>query len=432
MVRVRPLFFSACMLGFAAVACAQPTFSNEIVRIMQAKCQQCHHPNDIAPFSLLTYDDASNWADDIRRVVNDKIMPPWKPVPGHGDFKGAYGLTDDERAAIIAWVDAGAPQGDVSAMPDPLPDTGEWQLGYPDLVLQMPQMFDVPRAQDTYRCFVIPTGLDADTYINAVQVLPGNKKIVHHVILYLDTSGAADQLDGKDGTTGYPCWGGPGFDINANSLEAILQGSFTLGGWVPGSRITPLPDDVGLFLPKTARIVMQVHYFPAGRPGPDQTKLGLYFSKKPVDKRLRFFPLVNTSFKLEPGNADKLVTASVAVPLAAHAVIMAPHMHLLGRQIQVEYKKIGQDWQDLILINDWDFNWQGFYLYNDPVALPPFASVRLSCHFDNSENNPKNPNSPLKTVTWGEGTQDEMCLAFMGVTFDVEHLTSNFNRNPLR
>ena len=415
----------------ASTAAAQPTYTKDISRIVQAKCQGCHRPNDIAPFALMTYDDAVTWAEDINRVVSNRIMPPWKPVPGHGDFRGAYNLTDDERQTLLDWIAAGTPQGDDADLPEAPPEqTSEWQLGDPDLVVQMAQVFDVPRRQDLYRCFVMPTGIDEDKWVSAVQVIPGNRQIVHHVLLFLDTSGKARDMDGADGNPGYDCFGGPGFPINGGSgLLSLLNLDLGLGGWVPGTRITPLPDGTALFLPRTADIVMQVHYFPNGRPGPDQTKVGIYYSKAPVQKRLRYLPLVNTAFQIEPEDPDKVVTASFGpVPFFfdAHAVQIAPHMHLLGRKIQVELKKRGEDPEDMVLIDDWDFNWQGFYTYKEPLALPVGSTLKLTCHFDNTVDNPKNPNDPLRVVGWGEGTQDEMCLAFIGFTLDREQLT-DFN-----
>jgi hypothetical protein len=384
----------------------------------------------------MTYDDAVTWADDMKRALTDKIMPPWKPVPGHGDFKDSYGLSDEERQTILDWLAAGTPQGDLADMPEVPAVTSEWQLGDPDLVVQMSQSFDVPRSKDTYRCFVIPTGLEEDKYVSAVQVIPGDRKIVHHVILFLDSSGSADKLEGRDGNPGYSCFGGPGFDIggDVSDLAGLLDFGIGLGGWVPGTRVRHLPDGIGLFLPKKAKIVMQVHYFPAGHPGPDQTKVGIYFSRKAVDQRLRYVPIVNTTFKLQPGDANKEVTASFPVPflLDAHAVQIAPHMHLLGRQIKMEVQHRNKPTEDLSYINDWDFNWQGFYNFIDPVALPAGAVIKLTCTFDNTKDNPKNPSDPLKVVTWGEGTEDEMCLSFLGVTFDREHLNLFRQNNPLK
>ncbi len=429
---MRPLALIVMLSSAGIGLLAQPTFSSDVAPIMQAKCQGCHRPGDIAPFPLMTYDDASTWSDDIQRVVSQKIMPPWKPVPGHGDFRGDYGLTDPERQTILDWVAAGIPQGDPASMPAPLPDTGVWQLGDPDLVLQMAQVFTVPRKQDTYRCFVIPTGLTADQWVTGVQVLPGNKQIVHHVILYVDQTGASGKLDGQDGNPGYDCYGGPGFDLfGSGNLIAALNLTASLGGWVPGSRVQPLPDGVGMLLTKDSRIVMQVHYFPNGRPGPDQTQIGLYFAKTPIQQRMRYFPLVNTTFQIPPGDSDYHVTDSFTVPffLDAHAVQIVPHMHLLGRKIRVTATQ-GDQSSDMVYIDDWDFNWQGFYTYKTPVALPAGTTVKLTCEFDNTADNPKNPNDPLKVVTWGEGTQDEMCLAFMGLTFDREQLTLT-SRDPL-
>ena len=426
------------VLLIAAASCivpafAQPTYSREVSRIMQAKCQRCHRPNDIAPFALMNYDDASTWAEDIQRVITDKIMPPWKPVPGHGEFKDSYGLSGDERQTILDWIAAGAPQGDPADLPGDLPATGEWQLGDPDLIVQMPQSYDVPRKKDDYRCFVLPTGLDADKWVGAVQVLPGNKQIVHHVLLFIDTEGVADKLDGQDGKPGYTCYGGPGFDIQTpNSVAAALDLTGGLGGWVPGTRVQPLPDGVGLLLPKKGKIVMQVHYFPNGHPGPDQTRVGIYYSKTAVARRMRYLPIVNTTFKIQPGESNKEVTAKFQIPFFfdAHAIQIAPHMHLLGRKIKVELSS-ANDTKDLIQIDDWDFNWQGFYTFTEPFALPSSSTIKLTCNFDNTAGNPKNPSDPLKVVGWGEGTEDEMCLAFLGVTFDRENL-SLFSSRPLK
>jgi mono/diheme cytochrome c family protein len=148
----------------AASAHAEYTYSRDVSRIMQAKCQRCHRPNDIAPFPLTSYAEVSQWVHEIGHAVEDRHMPPWKPVEGHGEFKDSYALTDLERQTILAWVRAGGPEGDPADLPEPLPDAGEWQLGEPDRVIQMPEEFAAPRGRDTYRCFVINTGLEADAY----------------------------------------------------------------------------------------------------------------------------------------------------------------------------------------------------------------------------------------------------------------------------
>ncbi len=420
-----------CFAAFAANGLAQPTFSGDVVPIIQQKCQQCHRDGDVAPFAINGYDDMVTWSEDIARVLKAKIMPPWKPVAGHGTFKDAFNLTDAERNTMLSWISSGMPTGDLAAVPDITPPTGTWQLGDPDMVIQMPQVFDVPRTKDLYRCFVIPTDFDTNQFISAVQVVPGNRQIVHHVILYIDTTGNADKLDGKDGQPGYTCFGSAGDGI------ATTAGNI-LGGWVPGQRVRALPDGVAVALPPQARVVMQVHYYPGGKPGPDQTKVGLYFAKAPVERRLVFFPILQQKLNIQPGDANAVRSTSFQIPIFfdAKAITIAPHMHLLGRKISVDLESLDKKTTTpMIYIDDWDFNWQGFYNWTEPMALPAGSTIKLTCTYDNTTNNPKNPSNPLKLVNWGEGTEDEMCVAFVGVTFDNENLVKSiipFNKQTGR
>lgn len=405
------------VLSLAPAATAEVTYTREISRLFQAKCQTCHREGDIAPFALDSYGAATQWGEDIQRVLKDRIMPPWKPVDAHGKFKNDFGLSDEDRQTILDWYRAGAPEGDAADLPEPLPQSGEWQLGEPDAVIQMPELYNVPRRKDIYRCFVVPTGFDEDVWLKAVQVVPGNRQVVHHVILYLDTSNKSAELDAQDEEAGYECFGGPGPGVPL-SLGTML------GGWVPGTRAGKLPDGVGLLVPKGARVIIQMHYFPAGKEHSDQTKIGLYLAQKEetMNKRMVFLPLVNTTFKIPAGEKDYEVKASTPA-LPADILMVVPHMHLLGRKIEVTRTPIfGNKVESLIKIDNWDFNWQGFYAYETPVRLNLFENVKLSCRFDNSADNPKNPSNPLKDIRWGEGTEDEMCLAFLGVTFDNQDL----------
>lgn len=411
------LLVSASIL-FAASAQAQYNYSKDISRIFQAKCQQCHREGDIAPFALDSYSAASDWADDIKSAVSEKRMPPWKPVSGYNTFRDAYNLTDEERSMIVNWVDAGKPEGNAADLPDPIGATGEWSLGEPDFVVTMPVNFDVPARKDTYRCFVIPTDFKEDRWVSAAQYVPGNKKVVHHMIGYLDTSNSSAKYDGKDGSPGYDCFGGPGDGV-ADGVGSML------GGWAPGSRERFLQDGIAMKIPKGAKIVLQVHYFANGRRDQtDQSKLGIYFSKSKENKQLVYLPLINNKFKLQPGDENAEVTASMLIPpfYDATAYRVGPHMHLLGRQIKIERINANKTQDPLIFINDWNFNWQGFYSFEEPMRLPALSQVKVTCNFDNSDKNPRNPNSPLKVVGWGEGTEDEMCVGFVGVVFDRQGL----------
>ncbi len=396
-----------------------PTFSKDIVRVLQKNCQTCHHPGDIAPFSMMTYRETRPWAIAIREQVLLRKMPPWKPVPGCGDFRDARGLSNEEIQTIVAWVDAGAPEGNPADLPAPLEFPDGWPLGAPDLIVTPESDYTPPTQGDMYRCFSVPvSGLRGDRWISALGVKPGNPKIVHHVIAYPDPSGISAQLDARDPEPGYTCFGGPGFDSTD-----------FLGGWAPGSRGYFAPEGTGIKLSNNARIVIQVHYHPtkevAGEVETDRTPLGLYFSKSPVYRQLQALPLLNNRFAIPPGAKNYEVTAEYTVPLFLSAQLWAltPHMHLLGRKIKVELTRPGSSQTDcLVNIEDWDFNWQGSYVNKTPVALGSGAKLKLTTIYDNSPENPRNPNNPPKTVRWGEETTDEMSLAFIGFTLDAAAL----------
>jgi hypothetical protein len=418
MKRIIAALFILCaflLIGFGGTNASRQdiTFNNQVVRIFQRNCQVCHHPGDIAPFSLMTYSEARPWARAIKEKVILRQMPPWKPVSGCGEFEGARRLSEEEIQTISQWVDAGSPEGNPADLPEPLSFPNNWTLGQPDVVLQPDEDYTVRPGNDIYRCFSIPTSLRGDRYLSAVDIRPGNRNIVHHVILYLDTTGVSKTLDDQDPGPGYTCFGGPGF-----------QTTGTLGGWAPGVRAAFLNDGIAWALPKDARVVAQVHYHPRDGEETDRTQIGLYYARKPVRKEVQVVPMVNTSFVIQPGDARHRVTAQFIVPptLNAHAIAIAPHMHLLGREMKVEARYPDGSTRCLVNIDDWNFNWQGVYNYKVPVPLPQLTLLSLTAYFDNSENNPLNPNSPPKTVRWGEQTTDEMCIAFVEYTLDGQNI----------
>jgi hypothetical protein len=423
---------AALLIFLGSLASAEMTYTRDVARILQVKCQQCHRPNDVAPFALMSYDDAVTYAADIKTALNNKTMPPWKPAPGFNNFADSFAITDDERNTILAWIDGGTPKGDAADMPPPLPvSDSPWQLGEPDQILTMPEYTPPARATDTYRCFVMPTGLTENRFVAAAQALPGNPQITHHVLLFLDEIGEAEKFDGQDGQPGYNCFGGPNLSGLASTGDltsvvvsgtSVLHGSL-LGGWVPGARTRRLPEDIGVPIPKGARVVMQVHYHPSGREGADKTQLGVWYADTAkIKHRLLNIPIVNTKFKIPAGESNYEVTASQFVyPFIAGKIItVAPHMHLLGRQTKVEVQDLGGGTRPIIKIDNWDFNWQGFYQSAEPIDIPSGSTVKVTSVYDNSANNPKNPNNPIVPVGWGERTTDEMCLAFVGVIFNNE------------
>ena len=387
-----------------------PTFSKEVVRIFQQHCQTCHRSGDIAPFPLMQYSDAKPRASLIKIMTQTRQMPPWKAAEGCGDFRDERRLTAAEIATIAKWADAGAPEGNPADLPAPRTFSDGWELGTPDLVLANNEAFTPPPHQDTYRCFTVPTNLTSDKWVRAVDTHPGDRQTVHHVLTFVDTTGDSVRLDEAEPGPGYTCFGGPGFSTTGS-----------LGGWAPGQRALELPQNVAFRLPAGSRLVMQVHYHPHGHDTKaDRTSYGVYFSSDPSPKELRFLPIINQTFTIPPNDPNYRVDGAFPFPLPFPVKIwvVAPHMHLLGRRMEVNYTPRNGEAQCLIRIDDWDFNWQGTYRYKQPIDVPAGSRLTLTAYYDNSSNNPHNPNNPPKPVSWGEATTDEMALAFVGVTIE--------------
>ncbi len=398
-------------------AAQAPTFNKEVIRILQTSCQTCHRPGEIAPFSLLTYRDVRPWTRAIREAVITREMPPWKAQAGCGDFKDSRALTQEQINTIVAWADAGAPEGNAADLPAPRVFSDSWPKGTPDVVLAPAEKFTPPQGKDSYRCFSIPVSqLRGDRFIQGLDVLPGNRKIVHHVLAYSDPTGKSKALDQADAGEGYSCFGGPGFDIGED--ENIL------GSWVPGAPGEFAPEGTGIKLPinPEARVVIEMHYHPSDEPESDRTQVGLYFAQKPVNSEAYLLPLLNDTFTIPAGNKNYAVTASETLPNSTptlRLLSVQPHMHLLGRQMKVEVKRPREaNAECLINITDWDFNWQGSYSFKTPVAVPGGSQLKFTAIYDNSADNPRNPNAPPKPVQWGEMTTDEMALVFLRLTID--------------
>ncbi len=388
-----------------------PTFSDQIVRIFQQRCQVCHHPGEVAPFSLMEYGPARQYAGLIADATQRRFMPPWKPVPGFGEFEGERVLTEREIDLIRRWVQAGAPLGDPRDQPAPLQFSDRWTVGEPDLVLTIDRDYRPdPLGEDDYRCFSIPSELLKNQQIGAVEIRPGNREIVHHVLVFPDPTGVSATLQApNDPQPGYSCFGDPGF------VPAGL-----LGGWAPGARPLVMPEGVVYTLTAGSRVAIQVHYHPDGALQADRTQVGLYFTEQSSPRELLTLPLINDEFVIPAGAKDYEVTASFTVPpfVKVRLLSVAPHMHLLGREIKAELIHPGGKIEPLIYIDDWDFEWQDWYWFKEPIVVPPLSRLKLTAIYDNSEDNFRNPNRPPKPVGWGPRTTDEMALVFFGAVLE--------------
>ncbi|MBY0551782.1 MAG: redoxin family protein [Candidatus Obscuribacterales bacterium] len=380
------------------------TYAEDIAPILYNRCASCHHAGEVAPFPLMSFEDAKKRADTINAVVQAGYMPPWKPAHGFGEFKASRALSEREIQSIKQWVENGAPSGDLAKAPEPPKFSSDWRLGPPDLILTMDQTFQVPAdGPDIYRCFVIPTGLLKNKYVSAVEFKPGNRKVVHHALFFLDNTGVAKKKDSQDKTPGFQSFGGPGF---------IPTGG--LGGWAPGNSQQPLPEGIARIIRAGADLVIQEHFHPTGKPEQEKSTIGIYFSKT-TPKRL-LLPVVVRSRGIDiPANeSHHEVKASFELPIDMQLVNVTPHAHLLAKQIkavatQPDGKKI-----PLIQIKSWDFNWQEQYTFLNPIKLPRGSRIEAEFVYDNTQGNPRNPNSPPKRVYWGEQTTDEMAILFFG------------------
>jgi hypothetical protein len=400
-----------------AVALSSPaaadavTFNKDVAPILFKHCASCHRPGEIGPFPLLTYRDAVKRSDFLKEITAERRMPPWKAEPGIGTFHDERRLSDAEIKTIAAWVDGGTKEGDAKDLPPTPKFPDGWQLGKPDLVLTAAADFTVPAAgRDIYRCFVLPSGLTEDKTVAAVEFRPGNRRVVHHALFFLDDTGAGRK---KAGDSADRAW-----TVSGGGLGGIIP-TGSLGGWAPGAMPRLLPDGTGLYLRKHSDLILQIHYHPTGKEEKDRSTVGIYFTKKPAEKLVSGIPLVNRRLVIPAGAERHKVTAEFTVPVDVQVVGIAPHMHLLGKEMKVVAVKPDGKKEPLIWIKDWDFNWQGAYRFDRPVKLPKGTKLELEAVYDNSSKNPRNPSSPPKLVHWGEQTTDEMCLCGVQVVTDT-------------
>jgi peroxiredoxin len=404
--------------GGPVAGAGKVTFHRDVLPILQKRCQGCHRPGEIGPFALMTYRQAADWAADIKEYTRTRRMPPWKPTEGPA-FRDERKLTDREIATLAAWADGGTPEGDPKDAPPPARFPQGWRLGKPDLVLTPDRDFLVgPRGGDLFRCFVVPTNLTEDKFVVAYEVRPGNPRVLHHTVHFIDTDRTARRLErweqervrregGPDLGPGYFSVMGPGF---------LPQGD--IAGWAPGLEPYFLPDGVAYYLPKGSDFVFQAHYHRNGRPEKDRTSIGLYFAKKPVDKPMQQLAVPGRFTSIPAGAADYPVRGDVWLAQDCTLYSVLPHMHLLGKKIKVTMTPPGGPPTTLVGIDDWDYDWQEMYFFKDPIRAKAGTRFTVEAVFDNSAANPRNPRDPPARVFLGEQTTNEMCFGFIGLTTD--------------
>ena len=408
---------NSCLFLLLAPAClAQPvTYSEHIAPLLYNNCVKCHRPGQVAPFSLLTFEDAVRHGRDMAAQTQSRYMPPWKPEPGWTKYRDERRLTVTEIATIKNWVDGGMPLGDPSKAPVLPVFNDSWQLGTPDLILEMPKPFDVPGdGPDLYRNFVIPSGVIEDKYVRAVEVKPLARSVVHHMLFFTDTTGGARAAEGKDGQPGFP---GFGSIFTIGDPIAALNGG--LGGWVPGTTPAFLPNGLGMPLPKNADLLVQTHFHPNGAPQKEKTVIGLYFGPKPerlmTQLQVPAFFGIRANIDIPAGDTGYKLRGSYTLPADIDAVSVSAHAHYLAKESKLTATLPSGEVRILLWIRQWDFNWQDQYIFENLVPLPKGTRIDGELTYDNSNNNFRNPNTPAKRVTWGENSTDEMGSLILNV-----------------
>lgn len=387
-----------------------PTWTNDIACIVYTRCASCHNPSGIAPFSLIDYNDVVNFSPGIQLAVNSKIMPPWPPDASYRKLAHERILTQQEITLINDWVSNNTPYGSGNAPAAPV-FTNNWQISAPDLSTVMPT-YTIPNiTADLYRCFVMPSNITVDKFINGIEVIPGNRNAVHHVLVYQDVANTALVLDSLDPDPGYTSFGGPG----SNTAEL-------LGAWVPGSEPYFTPAGMGIKLKANAHIILQVHY-PFGSTGlVDSTRLNLQFDASPMLRTVRVDPILYHNAPVLqngplyiPANTIQTFHEKFTLPVAIGPITLltvGPHMHLIAVNTHAYAVTLLQDTIPFIRIPNWDFHWQGFYAFRNPVKIPAGSTLHSYATYDNTGGNPHNPNNPPLGVSLGEATTDEMMLTY--------------------
>jgi tetratricopeptide (TPR) repeat protein len=383
---------------------APVTFNKDIAPIVFQNCSPCHRPGEIGPFSLLSYQDVRKHARQIGIVTRSRYMPPWPPADRPGSFENERRLTPQQIDLIAAWLKEGTPEGSPGDPPARPHFTEGWALGPPDLILKMPKTFPLPaNGSDIFRNFVVPVNLEHTRYVRAVELRPGGKNLVHHASIIVDRARSLRYRDGEDGQPGFP-----GMDVVTASAGDFDPDSHFLF-WKPGSLPQMEPPDMSWRLDPGTDLIINLHLQPSGKPELIQSEIGLYFSSQAPTR----FPMLlqlehDGAIDILPGSRAFTVTDQLTLPVDVNVLSIYPHAHYLGKEIEAWATLPDGSRRQLILIKDWDINWQAVYTYRYPVFLPKGSTVRMRVSYDNSANNPRNPNSPPKRVRTGNRAEDEM------------------------
>ncbi len=405
-----------------------PTFSKDVAPILYENCVTCHRPGEIGPMSLVTYKDARPWAKSIRDEVADGVMPPWHADPKHGKFTNDRSLSAEKKDILARWANGGAPEGDPKDLPAVPNFTEGWQIGQPDVVLQIPTDYKVPADGFVeYEYFEIPTNFTEDKWLRALEVRPGNRAVVHHVIVFVRApkperrpaafraaagmevprgqSGGAEEAEKEKRPKGQSLFPAP---------ERLGAG---IGGFAPGTSTMQFEPGAAMLIRAGSTVVLQMHYTTNGTAQTDRTKLGMFFAKEMPKVEMRMGTLINGQLNIPAGAPDYSIAAELTTVNDITLRSMLPHTHLRGKSW--EYTATYPDGRSEVILSvpKYDFNWQTDYVFAQPLKLPKGTKIRAVAHYDNSTANKANPD-PKVNVKWGDQTWEEMM--FTSLVFSID------------
>ena len=417
--------------AFAATASADVTFYKDVLPVLQQRCQECHRPGEAAPMSFLTYKDARPWAKAIKEAVLTRKMPPWFADPAHGKFSNDRSLPEKEKQTLIAWAEGGALEGNPKDAPKPIQFAGGWSIGKPDAVLEIPVDYEVPASGTVeYTYFVVPTGFTEDKWIEKIEVRPSNRSVVHHIVLFAREPGSNYLAAAKQGEPYVPPHREEARRPDTGQGLFYLRGGVEMVSvYVPGGVAYHTGPGQARLIKAGSDLIFQMHYTANGKAAADRSKVGIVFSKQRPKERVVNTFVYNPSIHIPPGEANFREVAKVKLYEDVTLQSMFPHMHVRGKAF--EYRAIFPTGESQVLLSvpRYDFNWQLTYDLAQPVKLPKGTEIEAVAWYDNSPNNPANPN-PKAEVWWGDQTWEEMLAGFVDFAIPATMDPLSFARPP--
>ena len=421
-------FLPAAGFAMAAMAANSPsaaTFNKDVLPIMQKRCQACHRPGEAAPMSFQSYRETRPWAKAIREAVLTKKMPPWFADPHYGKFLNDRSLTQREIDTLVAWANTGALEGDPKDTPAPIEFAEGWQIGKPDRVIEMPVDFAVPASGTIeYQYIVTPTGFTEDKWVQSAEARPGARAVTHHMIAFVREPGSKWLREAQPGVPFVPKKAERGRPRTARTdADNSAPYAELLAGYAPGLPAMILRSGQAKLVKAGSDIVFQMHYTANGKASLDRSRVGMIFAKTPPAERVFTANATNAKFVIPPGDPNYEVKSEITFQDDTRLNDLMPHMHLRGKDFEYRLVYPTGEAETILLVPKYDFNWQLFYYLAEPKLVPKGTRMECTAHFDNSPNNPANPD-PKSEVRWGDQSWEEMMIGW----FDIAIPTG---RNPM-